>query len=502
LKTVLAIGAGFAAWKIGAGLVNAINAISTAVKLIGESKFIGWLTSFISLAKEGGFLAAFEAAFPKLAAALSSIAPYILPVIGIIAGVVLVVLGMIDAIKNGIDWINALAISLGTTLVGASIGFLIGGPLGAAIGAVIGLVVGLITDFTIWFWQKFDEIEEWFMGLPGWAKYLIVSITAMVAPILLVVAAVVTLIKKWDEVKEFLSSMATWFYENVVSPIVGFFTPIFEAIWSIVTLIFEKASEIVTGVGKAIGSILVKFKEVFLKLVEIAIALGGAFYTYVIKPVADAIASVANLFYEEAIKPVIEKLSKVGKWVYDNFISPIVEKLVWLRDKAIELFKEVGTTVVTFVSESFKAVINGILAAIESTINMFLRMLNGAISIINKIPGVNITKVELLTIPRLADGGFVNEGQMFIAREAGPEMVGSIGNRTAVVNNDQIVAGIANGVAEANGEQNALLREQNALLRAILEKESGVYLDGKTLTNSVEKYQRERGRVLITGGVV
>jgi hypothetical protein len=106
------------------------------------------------------------------------------------------------------------------------------------------------------------------------------------------------------------------------------------------------------------------------------------------------------------------------------------------------------------------------------------------------------------SLPLFANGGFPTTGQMFIAREAGAEMVGSIGHRTAVANNDQIVNGIANGVAEANDEQNALLREQNSLLRAILEKDSGVYLDGRTLTNSVEKYQRERGRTLIVGGVV
>ena len=101
-----------------------------------------------------------------------------------------------------------------------------------------------------------------------------------------------------------------------------------------------------------------------------------------------------------------------------------------------------------------------------------------------------------------AQGGFPEQGEMFIAREAGAEMVGTIGRKTAVANNDQIVSGIAGGVAEANAEQNVLLREQNSLLRAILEKDSGVYLDGKNLTNSVEKYQRERGRVLITGGVL
>ena len=48
-----------------------------------------------------------------------------------------------------------------------------------------------------------------------------------------------------------------------------------------------------------------------------------------------------------------------------------------------------------------------------------------------------------------AQGGFPTDGEMFIAREAGPEMVGSIGNRTAVVNNDQIVESVSKGVYQA-----------------------------------------------------
>lgn len=121
---------------------------------------------------------------------------------------------------------------------------------------------------------------------------------------------------------------------------------------------------------------------------------------------------------------------------------------------------------------------------------------------INKSTEIDSIWDAIGNLPLFTDGGFPEQGQMFIAREAGTEMVGNIGRRTAVANNDQIVSGIAGGVAEANEEQNALLREQNSLLRAILEKDSGVYLDGKNLTNSVEKYQRERGRVLITGGVL
>lgn len=48
-----------------------------------------------------------------------------------------------------------------------------------------------------------------------------------------------------------------------------------------------------------------------------------------------------------------------------------------------------------------------------------------------------------------ANGGSFSMGQMFIAREAGPELVGSIGGHTAVMNNDQIVASVSAGVARA-----------------------------------------------------
>ena len=54
----------------------------------------------------------------------------------------------------------------------------------------------------------------------------------------------------------------------------------------------------------------------------------------------------------------------------------------------------------------------------------------------------NITKYALGTENAPA-------GQLFIAREAGPELVGTIGGHTAVVNNDQIVASVSDGVARA-----------------------------------------------------
>ena len=68
-----------------------------------------------------------------------------------------------------------------------------------------------------------------------------------------------------------------------------------------------------------------------------------------------------------------------------------------------------------------------------------------------------------LEIQKKAEGGFVDEGQMFVAREAGPEMVGRIGNKTAVANNDQIVSAISIGVERAMSRANT---SSNVVIKA------------------------------------
>ena len=70
-----------------------------------------------------------------------------------------------------------------------------------------------------------------------------------------------------------------------------------------------------------------------------------------------------------------------------------------------------------------------------------------------------------------AQGGWPELGQLFIANEAGPELVGTIGGNTAVANNDDIVQGIQGGVERANSEQNELLRQQNSILMQLLNKD-------------------------------
>lgn len=63
--------------------------------------------------------------------------------------------------------------------------------------------------------------------------------------------------------------------------------------------------------------------------------------------------------------------------------------------------------------------------------------------------GIGMSVMDLQADGSYALGGFPNEGQLFLAREAGPELVGSIGGHTAVANNDQIVEAVSSGVYQA-----------------------------------------------------
>lgn len=89
-----------------------------------------------------------------------------------------------------------------------------------------------------------------------------------------------------------------------------------------------------------------------------------------------------------------------------------------------------------------------------------------------------------LNIKVYASGGFPDSGQMFIAREAGPELVGSIGNRTAVANNDQIVDAISAAVYQAIIQADESGRD--------LYVENVFEVDGDVLYKTVERAKSKR----------
>lgn len=107
------------------------------------------------------------------------------------------------------------------------------------------------------------------------------------------------------------------------------------------------------------------------------------------------------------------------------------------------------------------------------------------------------------TIPQYASGGFPTHGSMYFAGEAGPELVGHVGGRTEVLNQSQLAATMAASMQEANSPQNALLREQNGLLRELIAKQgtARAYVTAGDVVDGLQAMNRRDGRTVVPIGV-
>lgn len=202
----------------------------------------------------------------------------------------------------------------------------------------------------------------------------------------------------------------------------------------------------------------------------------------------------------EAIKNVWEKAKKYFKTLKDSFISLFEPLGDWFGEKldAIQKhfddFKKNAVKVFTDMKSSIKDKFDAAALAIKQSVGKIFRdfvnagltsiekVFNNAISWINNLMynvlGTSVQPIAPVTLDRYAQGGYPTEGELFIAREAGAEMVGSIGNHTAVANNDQIVAAVSQGV-------------YSAVLAAMSnrgeDRHVKVYLDGREITSNVVK---------------
>lgn len=145
------------------------------------------------------------------------------------------------------------------------------------------------------------------------------------------------------------------------------------------------------------------------------------------------------------------------------------------------------------VYDSMVVMLNPLLGLMEdfanecrSAVNSMLREIASAMSSVSVSGSGNVTydRAGSINIARFASGGFPEPGQLFYANEFGnPELVGTMGGRTAVANGDQIVSGIQNGVENGNMPVVAALYQLIAIAERIAEKDTTVELDGEEISN-------------------
>jgi hypothetical protein len=351
-----------------------------------------------------------------------------------------------------------------------------------------------------------DKIVEFFSPAIEWFTNLFDEVEQTISDIFYNIGVIAS--GCWEIIQAAWSVVSDWFDENVLTPIGDFFTETWDTIatkaseaWTKICNVFTSLPEwfdetIITPVKEffvnAWETISTKASEAWTAISEAWTVASTWFNEHVVMPVSDFFSGLWSGFVNkarDAWEGVKNVFSKVG-----NFFGDIFSK-AWA--KVVEVFSiggEIFTNIKDGILNAFKWVVNGLIRGINSVVAIPFNGINWAleklrnIKILGLTPFSAIRTINVPEIPQLATGGVVNRGQMFIANEAGPELVGNVGNRTAVVNNDQIVSAVSEGVYKAVV---AAMGKTNGGSGG----EIAVYVDGRRLFEVVkEQNQRERIR--------
>ena len=165
-----------------------------------------------------------------------------------------------------------------------------------------------------------------------------------------------------------------------------------------------------------------------------------------------------------------------------NTISPIVNTIKNLISGIISVAQNVASTVGGIVSNIWNSIRN--VENAGNNVQVQVQTTTNTSSSGNRVGGSGGAVSNRVVMVR-ANGGFVDRGQLFIANEAGPELVGRIGTQSAVANQNQIIEGIKQGVMSAILETSfSSGKDQNINL----------YLDSQLVAKKVIKYHNDTVR--------
>ena len=586
LEFAIMIGAAIAGWKLGTALSKLLGfdlgqtvkfAAGLALALAGATaEFLGLKSVLEDGVNLGNTLESIFGAVAfiiggALMGSAFGLAGVFASIAAIIAGVPMYVVGIVDAVKEGLNWMNGLLITIGATLGGAGIGGVIGaiagtigGPQGAAIGAAIGLWIGLVTDLII---GVVDLIKNWddlkasmsdvafgakagamFGGLIG--IFFGPGVAAVYASIGAEFGALIGMISELDiqssDLWKDISTGATNAYNTIVdtfSPLTTFFSNAFTDIKSgILTVWSDVSTAAVTAwnwisstVSKVWGDIktgaINAFNTIKAGLQPLITWAVNTFNSF--KQTVSEIWYNISVIFTGVLAVIKEAASRAFEWAKVNIITPLAEKLtaVWEKlktgaSKAWEGIKSVFGTVAewfasTFggawervkkvfsvggaifkgiaegISSAFKKIVNSLISGINNVVRVPFNAINNALdklrnaNILGLQPFAGLRSITVPTIPYMAEGGFV-PGDLFVANDAGPELVGTVNRRTAVASNGEIT-GIADAVYNTGSEEASLLRTQNDLLRRLLAKEMTAVVSADSIVAGLARKNRRDG---------
>lgn len=343
-------------------------------------------------------------------------------VMAVIQGALSAVAPIISAVKNAIDFVSNIISAFMALFRGDLDGF--SQYIEAALKNLIEIAKNLITavvNYIITFFQTFGvDVKKIFSDIWSGIVSIFSGVGAWFADKFRAAYTAITTIfsgigqwfaARWTDIKNAMSTVATWFQT-----------------------MFQNAYTNVKNVFSAIGQ---WFNDRYTDIKSVFSTVGSWFYT----KFTEAYTNIKNVF------------SNIG-----SFFSGI-----WNTIKGI--FTNVGTNIGEAIGGAFKSAMNNALATVERAVNKAISFINGAIDVINDIPGVSIGHVGEVSLPRLAKGGVLKNGQAIMA-EAGPELIQMVNGEAVVTPLTASARNTALETAEGGGKsfvQNVNITSPKAL---------------------------------------
>lgn len=252
----------------------------------------------------------------------------------------------------------------------------------------------------------------------NWIKPLVDWIIQNIIPVLVPIFESI-----WNTISSVFGAIADTIggiiqtFKGLIDFIVGIFTGDWNKAWEGIKTFF-------TGIWNAIKGVVSIVWNAIKGIIETAINVIKGIITTVFNAIKSIISNIFNAvkntvtnIWNGIKNNIINSVNNIKNGIINAFqtaynkITSIFRNIgsffsgVWNGIK--NTFSALGTKIGDAISGAVKAGINGLLGMIERTVNGFINMINGAIGVINAIPGVNISKLNTLNVPRLAEGGYV-----------------------------------------------------------------------------------------------
>lgn len=246
---------------------------------------------------------------------------------------------------------------------------------------------------------------------------------------------------------EALRVLGQWIIDNIFKPFINGFKDVFE-IHSPSKVMEELGVNIIQGLFNGVKSLVGN-------VIQIATDIWNGF--------TGALSGMANWVNSTIIRPIANFFSnlynnviQIARNIYNGFTNAISNIANWVNSRIIQpvinTFRNLFNTVTSIFSNIKNAISNAL-----SNLNIRIKLphftwtsqpASGWVASILRALSLP-TSLPKLNISWYASGGFPKTGELFAANEAGPEMIGKIGNKTTVANNDQITTAIAKATYEA-----------------------------------------------------